>query len=223
MRQMEKSIPTSRPAVVGVIHTMGGFSEAGIAGLDAVELRVDALPDLPSRTQLTELPVGAIATVRRSDEGGVRGMSEEERVASYLALLPFVAAIDLEMRSVERMADLIEAVRRAGKLVILSCHDFAATPPLAQLQEMCARMRELGADIVKVATKTETPGEVARLLGLLEGSPGPLALMGMGTLGRASRLLFAKAGSALNYGWLDTPQVPGQWSAREFIEMLARA
>ena len=114
MRQMEKSIPTSRPAVVGVIHTVGGFSQAGIAGLDAVELRVDALPDLPSRTQLTELPVAAIATVRRSDEGGVREMSEEERIAGYLAVLPFVAAIDLEMRSVEPTRDLIAAVRRAG-------------------------------------------------------------------------------------------------------------
>jgi len=26
----------------------------------------------------------------------------------------------------------------------------------------------------------------------------------------------------LNYGWLDKPQVSGQWSAKEFLELLAR-
>jgi 3-dehydroquinate dehydratase-1 len=83
-------------------------------------------------------------------------------------------------------------------------------------------MRGLGADIVKIAVKTETVAEVSRLLALLEDASGPLAVMGMGALGRASRLLFAKAGSVLNYGWLDKPQVPGQWSAKEFIDLLAR-
>jgi 3-dehydroquinate dehydratase-1 len=44
--------------------------------------------------------------------------------------------------------------------------------------------------------------------------------MGMGQLGCASRLLFAKAGSVLNYGWLGAPQVAGQWGAREFRRLL---
>jgi 3-dehydroquinate dehydratase I len=222
MRQMEKSITSDRPNVVGVIHTTGGFLEAGISGLDAVEVRVDALRDSPSLRQIAELPVAAIVTVRRPDEGGTRAMSDEERVASYFALLPSASAIDLELRSAERMRDLVEAVRREEKTLILSSHDFAGTPPLSHLQETCAKMRGLGADIVKIATRTETLGEVATLLALLEGSSAPLAVMGMGALGRASRLLFAKAGSALNYGWLDKPQVAGQWSAKEFIELLAR-
>jgi 3-dehydroquinate dehydratase-1 len=221
MRQIEKSILHGRPNVVGVIHTAGGFLAAGVPSLDAVEVRVDALPDPPSLRQVAELPVAAIVTVRRFDEGGIRAMSEEERFARYFALLPSASAIDLEMRSAESMQDVIGAVRREGKTLILSCHDFEATPPLARLQEMCARMRGMGADIVKVATRTEKPSEVATLLALLENSSGPLAVMGMGALGRASRLLFAKAGSALNYGWLDQPQVPGQWSAKQFIELLA--
>ncbi len=35
----------------------------------------------------------------------------------------------------------------------------------------------------------------------------------MGPLGKVSRLLFAAAGSVLNYGYLDRPQVAGQWEA----------
>lgn len=219
---MEKSIHLDRANVVGVIRTEGGFREAGISGLDAVEVRVDALSDPPSPRQVADLPVAAIVTVRRVDEGGIKTMSEADRLARYFEFLPSASAIDLEMRSAEGMRELVEAVRREGKLLILSFHDFQTTPPLSDLRDMCARMRELGADIAKIATRTETLAEVSRLLALLEQSSSPLAVMGMGALGGASRLLFAKAGSALNYGWLDRPQVPGQWSAKEFVELLAR-
>jgi 3-dehydroquinate dehydratase-1 len=37
----------------------------------------------------------------------------------------------------------------------------------------------------------------------------------MGPLGKVSRLVLAAAGSRLNYGYLDKPQVAGQWPARE--------
>lgn len=220
---MEKSIHLHRPNVVGVIHTAGGFEEACNPGLDAVEVRVDTLPQPPSPRQISDLPVAAIVTVRHREEGGARAMSEEERLASYLALLPPASAIDLEMRATGSMGDLVEAVRRDRKILILSFHDFESTPPLCELRDVCAKARGLGADIVKVAAKTETPAAVGRLLALLEDCSGPIAVMGMGALGRASRLLFAKAGSALNYGWLDKPQIPGQWSAKEFVELLARA
>jgi 3-dehydroquinate dehydratase-1 len=37
--------------------------------------------------------------------------------------------------------------------------------------------------------------------------------MGMGALGKVSRLVFAEAGSVLNYGYLDRPNASGQWEA----------
>jgi 3-dehydroquinate dehydratase-1 len=37
--------------------------------------------------------------------------------------------------------------------------------------------------------------------------------MGMGGLGRVSRLLLAQLGSVLNYGYIDNATVSGQWSA----------
>ncbi len=220
---MEKRIHLQRSSLVGVIHTAGGFAEAGNPGLDAVEVRVDALRNPPSLQQIAALSVPAILTVRRFDEGGAKPISEEERVAHYLALLPAAAAVDIEVRSLRRLRNVLEAVRHEKKALIVSFHDFEATPSLARLRGINARARRAGADIVKIAAKTETPAEVARLLVLLEEASEPVAVMGMGALGRASRLLFAKAGSALNYGWLDKPQVTGQWSAKEFLEFLARA
>ena len=220
---MEKRLHPECSNVVGVVHTADGFAEAAKIALDAVEVRVDLLSHCPSLREVAALPVPTILTVRRLDEGGVKPVTEEEQLALYRSLVPATAAADIEVRATKRLLSVLETVRNEKKALIISFHDFESTPSLAKLRAVSARARGEGADIVKIAAKTETPAEVARLLVLLQEAPGPLAVMGMGALGRASRLLFAKAGSALNYGWLDRPQVPGQWSAKEFRELLARA
>jgi 3-dehydroquinate dehydratase-1 len=58
------------------------------------------------------------------------------------------------------------------------------------------------------------------LLDLFSISRLPLAVMGMGPLGMSSRVLLANCGSVLNYGWLHTPNVPGQWAAIELAKIL---
>ncbi len=58
-----------------------------------------------------------------------------------------------------------------------------------------------------------TPADVARLLEFQSRQKMPLSVMGMGKYGKVSRLLFAQAGSVLNYGYLGSAQVAGQWPA----------
>ena len=55
--------------MVGVIHTPGGFLQAGIPGLDAVEVRVDALSVAP-RAGTVGASVATIVTVRCAEEAG---------------------------------------------------------------------------------------------------------------------------------------------------------
>jgi len=223
MSKKKSRIHLARANVVGVIHTPAGFQQARRADLSAVEVRADTLPRPPLPAELSDLPHPVILTVRCFDEGGARPLADATRLALYLELLPAAAAVDLETKSLPALREVATAAARADKPLILSHHDFNATPTLARLRTIAARARDEGADIVKIATKTETAADIARLLTLLDESPGPLAIMGMGTLGRAARLLFARAGSVLNYGWLDKPQVPGQWSAIEFRDLLARS
>lgn len=225
MRQKQSRIDFSSPNVVGTIHTAGGFAAAGKSAVDVVEVRVDSLPTPPEAVHLAALPKPVILTVRRFDEGGSRPLDDGQRAALYLELLCGAAAIDLEVASL-RSGDLqpvLKAARKKKVPVIASFHDFSTTPSLARLKGVVARAREAGADVVKVATKTEKPEDVAVLLTLLGQAEGPVSVMGMGTLGRASRLLLAKAGSVLNYAWLHQPQVPGQWSARDFCKLFAGA
>ncbi len=223
MPEKKRGIHSVRPNVVGVVHTSAGFKHAARARLDAVEIRVDTLPRPPRPAELTALPHPVLVTVRRFDEGGALPLDDSTRLALYLELLPAAAAVDLEITSLRALREVAAAAHLANKTLVLSHHDFHGTPTLARLRAIAARARDEGAGIVKIATKTETPADVARLLTLLDQSQAPLAVMGMGTLGRAARLLFARAGSVLNYGWLDKPQVPGQWGAVEFRDLLARA
>jgi len=215
-------ISLDRPNVVGTIHSPGGFRAVDGIPVNAVEIRADILPKTPKES-VASLPVPTILTVRRSDEGGFGSWSDSDRESLYLTLLPAATAIDVELRSLKALPQAVRAARKAGKTVIVSSHDFEGTPSLARLRRIVKQGREAGADIVKIATLTEKPSDVAHLLELLGDAIIPVAVMGMGRLGRASRLLLAKAGSVLNYGWLAKPQVSGQWSAREFARLLARA
>jgi 3-dehydroquinate dehydratase-1 len=120
------------------------------------------------------------------------------------------------------MAKVLSEARKAGVGIIASFHDFKKTPSTARLEALLKKAADAGADVLKIATHTDTPGDVARLLDLLEKSPLPLAAMGMGPLGMASRVMLAGAGSVLNYGWLHQPNVTGQWSAKDLRGILKK-
>lgn len=224
MQQKQRQISLVRSNVIGTIHTQRGFTACQklVDKLDAVEVRVDALPVPPAAENLAALPLPAILTVRHSSEGGARPLPDALRQELFLELLPQAAAVDVEAGSIKALAPVIAGAHRARRKVIVSFHDFSGTPTLKKLRTIIARARDGGADVVKIATVTETPAALAILVSVLDQSGGPLAVMGMGSLGRASRLLLAQAGSVLNYGWLDRPQVPGQWAAAEFRAILDR-
>jgi 3-dehydroquinate dehydratase I len=222
MRKKKSRIPLTQANLVGVIHTPAGFKLALRAAVEALEVRVDTLPRPPLPEEIAVLPQSVILTIRSFSEGGARPLTDATRLALYLELLPAANAVDIELRSVSALKEAVDAALASKKTVILSFHDFQGTPSQARLRTLVARARDKGADIIKIATKTTTPADIARLLNLQAATESPLAVMGMGPLGRAARLLFACSGSTLNYGWIDKPLVPGQWSAREFRDLLIR-
>ena len=195
-----------------------------LGAVDFFELRVDhfARDPRPLVRAAPRLCSPLIVTVRHPAEGGAGALSSAPRRVLYAQFLPVAEFIDIELRSVRAFAGVIAEARASGVKLIVSAHFFKSTPSIARLETLRERAFATGADVFKVATLTRTLADVLTLASLLVRRPRqPLSVMGMGEFGKLSRILLARAGSVLNYGYLDAVQVPGQWPAPLLKERLA--
>ncbi len=192
------------------------------AHCDLVEFRAEALGKslgaVAAAMQACPLPV--LLTVRAPEEGGLAALDAAGRKDIFAALLPYASLVDVELAHFGTLAGVVAAARERGIPVVASFHDFAGTAELAAMATLVERAQQAGADAFKCATTLRSSADLAVLAALQESAPLPLATMGMGPLGRVSRLLLASLGSVLNYGYLDRPTVPGQWPARRLRELL---
>ena len=208
-------------AVVGTIHSALSLSAGlnlGKGALDFLELRVDAFAAIDEldalETSVARLKIPLIVTVRHPREGGAGSLTLARRRELFGRFLPYASLVDVELRSAQALTDVIDRARAQEVAVILSHHDFRATPSRARLGELRRKAVRAGASIFKVAATANTPRDLATLVDFLTASKAPaLAVMGMGALGKISRLTLGRAGSVLNYGYLDRAQVSGQWPA----------
>lgn len=233
---LQQLLSLNRPLVVGTLHEAAGLKFLKGAGvlkdrkgnsavvegklpLDLLEARLDCLP-VRSLPEVWPLPM--IATARHPDEGGRGNLSLERRRELLEGSLSWASALDVELRSAKELASVIAAAHQHGRTVILSHHDFEATPSLALLKKLAARAADQGADLFKVATLLEDRCDLQRLIEFqMAELPIPVTTMGMGPAGRFSRLVLCGFGAPLCYGWLGKPQVPGQWPALELAGLLA--
>lgn len=176
-------------------------------------------PALCAAIQRQGMPV--LLTIRSPREGGAWRGREAERLALYLAGLKSVSAVDVEIGA-PALDLLVEAAHRRGVKVIGSFHDFHGTPGLARLATIEHRGRRMGADVVKIATKVESPADLARLMAVPAQAQGAFCVLGMGSLGAVSRVALPCAGSCLAYGALGKATAPGQPTCRELAKELAR-
>ncbi len=226
MKQKQNVTSAGKVLTVATAHTVAGLREAlrlRAGDADIIEVRLDCLA---SRERLLDTAVPAIRvpvllTARHPSEGGSGGFTSVGRRALLEKYLPWASAIDVELRCADALRGVTDAAAARGVPCVISHHDFRRTPPLARLRGIVRDARRAGAGVVKVATQLRHAGDLAVLLLLqaVEGGRG-LATMGMGPLGRVSRLALAAAGSRLNYGYLDRAQVPGQWPARRLRELI---
>jgi len=120
-------------------------------------------------------------------------------------------------------APLAESAAAKHRALIVSFHDFNATPSHAELERIVKEGAKVGS-VVKVSTMVKAPSDIQVLEQLLRQSrPVPLCVIGMGDAGSSTRKDFPLLGSCLTYGYLDTPAAPGQLSARTLVEHLRSA
>ncbi|SKA84324.1 3-dehydroquinate dehydratase [Prosthecobacter debontii] len=222
---------SSRPLAVGVIpdpatlDLWASYSlEQKTAACDVIELRLDTLQLSAEkvRAALVGNQTPVLLTARHPAEGGQGTVEAAGRIALLEPLLDLAALVDIELRSAMEMRPLVQKAQGMGVRVMGSFHDFQTTPGEEVLRGAINFAQPAGLDAVKIATFLNNSTDLTRLIALTsEVHRLRLSCMGMGPLGRVSRLVLAKCGSLLNYGYLGESNAPGQWPAPRLKELLA--
>jgi len=214
------------PQIVAVISSRADLRRA--VGMrnppDFFELRLDAVANRIGEIMaaLGRLRSPLIITARHPQEGGLNQLTAAQRRGVLRQFLPHAACVDIELRSAGPLGMVLEEARARGLSAIISYHDFGDTPSRTRLDKIARTIQSLGADFLKIATRTDTRTQLARLNDFFARHRGDMkiAAMGIGRLGRISRLEFARRGSALNYAHLGTPQTAGQLSIAQLRRIL---
>jgi 3-dehydroquinate dehydratase I len=224
MSDLSFSFPNSNPSVVGSFGDYESLRNATPESLalecDIAEIRLDLFhqefaeqgPELWAHIQGFPL----LFTARCHSEGSPFQLSIETRESLLLSALPSAALIDIEAASITEMAELIAKINAKGIPWIASFHNFERLPTLDELITRSTLAQQAGASVFKFAARLHHVDELAILAELQTHDFGlPTASMGMGSLAPDSRLLCAKNGSVLNYGFIGKAETaPGQWPAK---------
>jgi 3-dehydroquinate dehydratase I len=199
---------------------------------DLLELRLDCLLDAVDQleTKLPKLRAPLIITARHPAEGGANKLSVQQRRNLLSRFLHRASYVDVELRSASALGALLKLARRKNVRRIISFHDLKSTPDSRRLRAKARAAKSRGADIFKVATRTDTPAQLARLLDFMKKKEPflrsakrsqtdvdlPISAMGIGKLGAISRVLLAGCGSVLVYGSVaEASDIEGQMSLEQ--------
>ena len=156
-----------------------------------------------------------LATCRRhQNHGKFNGSIEEQLAILDLAVHCGAQAIDVEIETAEAAMEKLNAFRGRAHLIV-SYHNFEATP---QLDTVVARMMRVPADAYKVVTTARKPSDTGRVLALARvHAKTPMILLAMGELGFPTRVLSSACGGVYTYAAPMSAEgtAAGQVSARQ--------
>ncbi|MDR0330557.1 MAG: type I 3-dehydroquinate dehydratase [Chitinispirillales bacterium] len=209
------------PRVVGIIDAPMAPArlQAFVGrGVDIFEIRadlfnkpIDSVIDYIKKIKRS-MHTPLIGTVRETD------FNRANRAEWLVSLAKYVDIIDIEL-GMPKWRKVVDGIADSA-VVMVSEHDFNATPDAAGLGAIVKRAIAQGARIVKIAATAKCPADVTRLLRFTEDCETPLVAMAMGDIGKISRVIAPMFGSLFVYGYLRKPLVPGQLSALKIIGAL---
>jgi len=194
---------------------------------DLLEWRVDCFEGIADTAAVLALAaaiqqeaqgIPVLFTRRSVREGGAPiALDEHGVLALYGAVMQSktVDFVDYEMCSeLAHIAQVRAQSLAQGIGLILSFHDFQATPTHAVLCQRFAQAQQLGADVAKIAVMPQRMEDVLVLMSAtLESSQKldiPVVSMSMGSLGAVTRLVGGVFGSAMSFAVGAAASAPGQ-------------
>ena len=170
-----------------------------------------------------------IFTCRSHAEGGLAKLSAVKREGLVTAAIQSGHAdiIDIELSNNKAfIQNILKAVKKSSLHMILSYHNFEATPDPDYIIDTLFQAREMGADIAKVAVMPQDFEDVltlmqATLMARKNGLKIPAIAISMGALGRLTRLAGKLFGSDITFASSETPSAPGQIPTRLLHQAIA--
>ena len=187
------------------------------SGVTLMELRLDLIREDPDHIY-KQIPdhVQTIATCRPE------GYSESERIELLKTCMDLGANfIDVEIESTDDYLRTLTAhAHQCGAKTIISYHNFEATPDVKELEYLLQKCYERGGDVAKIAVQVNTLKDVHQLLGIYK-LPGKKVILGMGKLGRITRLMGPYLGAEFTFGAPGTgiETAPGQFSYNQLTDI----
>ena len=208
---------------------------AASSGADFIELRADSFAEVEKKEMLLSLlravrgaagEVPVLFTLRTAPEGGKlelsgKAFAEAVRTAVKSGMIDLV---DIEAGR-ETAPELIREARAGGIPVVLSKHDFHATPGCEEIVAILRSMEEMGADIAKCAFMPVSAFDVTAALASQARAARELAIpslvISMGEMGLSTRLAAEAYGAPFTFGCLPgEASAPGQIEAGELRSRL---
>jgi len=209
-------VTLTEPSVVALIDRMADLTGRA----DMFEIRADCLEKLDLLTILRARTEPLLFTCRSAEQGG-RWEGEEER--RRMVLLEAVRRgfdyVDVEYES--RFMEVV--AEKTGRGLVLSHHDLQGVPE--DLDELYSEMREMGADVVKIAVTPRSMTEVGRFLAfanrIAQGGGPPLVPIAMGPLGVVSRVIAGRYRAPFTFAAPEAgaEAAPGQIPLDEMLEV----
>lgn len=194
---------------------------------DLIEWRADFYDDVLSEKDLKDTlekltailqDVPLIFTIRTNSEGGNIQISDEKYsdILKFVAMIGDADIIDVELfRCEAKITGLVDAIHDQNGLVIMSNHDFHATPEKTEIVSRLRKMQDVGGDLLKIAVMPQSVDDVIVLMDATNEmatnyAQKPLVTMSMGDLGVISRLAGEVFGSSMTFGSVGKKSAPGQ-------------
>jgi 3-dehydroquinate dehydratase-1 len=201
---------------------------------DLVEWRVDHFAPIDNASEVIETlrrlapaagSVPLLFTARSPAEGGQRASLSSAQAADLCCRAcetGVIGLVDFESSAPSGDVEAVRAAARAsGTLLVLSHHDFEATPGEDALFEKFRLAERLGADVAKLAVMPTTTGDALALLAATwraaQALRIPLFSISMGNIGALTRIVGWLYGSSVTYAVGHAHSAPGQFRIEEVL------
>jgi 3-dehydroquinate dehydratase I len=186
--------------------------------VEMAEIRLDLTGyDLPTIARVFAHQTPTIATCRFENTS-----LEYQKSALIKAIESGAKYVDIEIEvSEEECREIIECAKKHACKIIISYHNFTETPGLKELFTIADDCYRRGADVAKLATMVNKQEDNARLMALYSISK-PIVSLGMGELGKVSRIIAPLLGAEFTFAAQDdgAETAPGQIKYSEMKNLI---